>query len=59
MKRFVCLLLPLFAFFDIRAQTLNECQQAAERNYPLIKRMDLIRQTTDLTMSNIQKGWLP
>jgi len=59
MKRFVCLLLPLFAFFGIRAQTLNECQQAAERNYPLIKRMDLIRQTTDLTMSNIQKGWLP
>lgn len=59
MKRFVCLLLPLFVFFGIRAQTLNECQQAAERNYPLIKRMDLIRQTTDLTMSNIQKGWLP
>lgn len=59
MKRFVCLLLPLFTFFGIRAQTLNECQQAAERNYPLIKRMDLIRQTTDLTMSNIQKGWLP
>ena len=59
MKRIVCLLLPLFAFFGIRAQTLNECQQAAERNYPLIKRMDLIRQTTDLTMSNIQKGWLP
>ena len=39
--------------------TLHECQQAAERNYPLIQRMDLIRQTTALTVQNIQKGWLP
>ena len=49
------MLLPLTA----QAQTLEECQQAAERNYPLIQRMDLIRQTTDLTVQNIQKGWLP
>ena len=39
--------------------TLDECQQAAEKNYPLIQRMDLIRQTTALTVQNIQKGWLP
>ena len=44
---------------SLRAQTLEECQQAAERNYPLIQRMDLIRQTTHLTVQNIQKGWLP
>ena len=43
----------------LMAQTLDECQQAAEQNYPLISRYDLIRQTTDLTVSNIQKGWLP
>ena len=59
MKRFVSFFLTFFAFLTSMAQTLNECQQAAERNYPLIKQMDLIRQTTDLTMSNIQKGWLP
>ena len=41
------------------AQTLEECQQAAEANYPLIQRMDLIGQTTSLTVKNIQKGWLP
>ncbi len=41
------------------AQTLEECQQAAERNYPLIRQYDLIRQTADLTVANIQKGWLP
>ena len=41
------------------AQTLEECQQAAERNYPLIVQYDLIAHTTDLTVDNIQKGWLP
>lgn len=42
-----------------RTQTLEECQLAAEKNYPLIQQMDLIRQTTDLTVQNIQKGWFP
>ncbi len=59
MKRLVCLLLSAAALSGIQGQTLDECQQAAERNYPLIQRMDLIRQTTDLTVKNIQKGWLP
>ena len=47
-------LLPLylFALLPLSAQTLEECQQAAERNYPLI-------QQYDLTVANIQKGWLP
>jgi outer membrane protein TolC len=43
----------------IMAQTLEECQQAAERNYPLIKQYGLIEKTTQLTVTNIQKGWLP
>ena len=41
------------------SQTLEECQQAAERNYPLIRQYDLIGKTTQLTVANIQKGWLP
>ena len=41
------------------AQTLEECQQAAQHNYPLIVQHDLIARTTDLTVANIQKGWLP
>lgn len=41
------------------AQTLEECQQAAEKNYPLIKQYELIAKTTQLTVKNIQKGWLP
>lgn len=43
----------------VQAQTLEECQQAAEKNYPIIKQYGLITQTTELTVKNIQKGWLP
>ena len=43
----------------VQAQTLEECQQAAEKNYPVIRKYDLIAQTTHLTVSNLQKGWLP
>ena len=42
-----------------QAQTLEECLQAAERNYPLIRQYGLIEKTTELTVANIQKGWLP
>ena len=48
-------MLPLLAL----GQTLEDCQQAAERNYPLIQQYGLIGKTTELTVSNIQKGWLP
>lgn len=55
-KLFVALmLLPMMA----NGQTLEECQQAAERNYPLIRQYGLIERTTDLTVSNLAKGWLP
>ncbi len=48
-------MLPMLAL----GQTLEECQQAAEKNYPLIQRYGLIEKTTQLTVANIQKGWLP
>ena len=54
-------ILIALAFFplSIFAQTIDECIQAAERNYPLIRQYDLIGKTTQLTIDNIQKGWLP
>ena len=52
---FGLLLQPMTAL----GQTLEECQQAAEQNYPLIRQYGLIEKTTALTVSNIQKGWLP
>ena len=41
------------------AQSLEDCQQAARQNYPLIRQYDLIGKSTALTVENIQKGWLP
>ena len=57
MRRFIwiLMLLPMM----VQAQTLEECQRAAEQNYPLIRQYDLIEKTTNLTVANIQKGWLP
>ena len=52
---FGLMMLPMMAL----GQTLEECQQAAERNYPLIRQYGLIEKTTALTVANIQKGWLP
>lgn len=49
----------IFHFSFSVAQTLEECQAAAERNYPLIRQYGLIERTTELTVANIQKGWLP
>ncbi len=48
-------MLPL----TMQAQILQECQEAAEHNYPLIRQYDLIGKTTQLTVENIGKGWLP
>ena len=59
MKQCVLFLSLMLAATALMAQTLEECQQATERNYPLIRQYDLIRQTADLTVANIQKGWLP
>ena len=51
----VLTMLPMLA----QGQTLDDCQQAAEKNYPLIQQYGLIEKTTQLTVTNIQKGWLP
>ena len=60
MKRLlISLSFIIFHFSISEAQSLEECQQAAERNYPLIQQYGLIEKTTELTVANIQKGWLP
>ena len=54
-KIWILMMLPVMA----QAQTLEECQRAAEQNYPLIRQYGLIEKTTSLNVANIQKGWLP
>ena len=60
MRRLVCILpFYFFTLIPLSAQTIEACQQAAEENYPLIRQYGLIEKTTDLTVQNIAKGWLP
>ncbi len=59
MNRIILTLALMAATFVAHAQTLEECQKAAEQNFPLIKQYDLIEKTTALTVENIGKGWLP
>ena len=54
-KIWILMMLPAMA----QAQTLEECQRAAEGNYPLIRQYGLIEKATSLNVANIQKGWLP
>lgn len=59
MNKSILTLALLFASLMTQAQTLEECQRAAEQNYPQIRQYDLIEKTTNLTVENIGKGWLP
>lgn len=54
---FACSLLTLV---PAAAQlTLDECQDLARENYPLLKKYGLIEQSTEYTVKNINKGWFP
>ena len=58
-KKLLLLSILAVLFPAVRAQSLEECRQAAEHNYPIIRQYDLIARTTELTVRNIQKAWFP
>lgn len=39
--------------------TIEECQEKARNNYPLIKKYDLIERAKNYNLSNARKAWLP
>lgn len=61
MTRILLSLTLLFALtLPGKAQiTLDHCLERARDNYPLIKRYDLVRQSEAISLSDIDKGWLP
>lgn len=51
-------------FLRVQAQqlthlTLEQANQLAQQNYPLIKQKDLVKQTADITIANLNKQFLP
>lgn len=50
----------LFSFWNSYGQiSIDSCQAKARRNYPLIQQFSLIDQTTEFTVSNANKAFLP
>lgn len=39
--------------------TLDECQKLAQENYPLIQQYELVKKSTDYSVSNARKAYLP
>jgi len=61
MKRLltVLLALPVMLCAQEPALSLQKAYELAQQNYPLIKQRDLIRQTSELSIENIGKEFLP
>ena len=60
MKRLIFILSLAVCSFYVEAQiTLDNCQELARENYPLIKQYGLIRQSTEYSVSNAVKAYLP
>lgn len=55
----ILLMLGISLTMAASAESLDECRQLAEQNYPLVARYDLIRQSEQFTLSNISRSWLP
>lgn len=59
-KKFLYLLLSWMACMSGAAQvSIDSCYAAAERNYPMVKRYGLIRQSARFTVENAGRGYLP
>lgn len=54
------LFLPLAAgWYTAEGQTLQQCQQWTENNYPLIAQYDLVEKTKEYDINAAANGWIP
>ena len=61
MKKLLAIILAtaLPALSSVAQVTLARCIELADRNYPVIRKYDLVAKTRDLNLADINKGWLP
>ena len=65
MRRAILLSIFLFAWgYVINAQertymTIDECIEKAYENYPLIRQYDMVAKSSEFTISNAKRNWLP
>lgn len=55
----IFLIISLISFKANSQITIEECQEKARLNYPLLKQYGLIEQTSQYNISNANKGYLP
>jgi outer membrane protein TolC len=55
----ICLLPAVLSAQELKKLDLQQAYDLAQKNYPVIKQKDLIRQTSAINIANIQKGFLP
>jgi outer membrane protein TolC len=59
MKKLLFLFLVLSRLSFAQTVTLEQVQAKARQQYPLIKQKDLIKQTKEISIENLNKGFLP
>lgn len=59
MRKLLLIILFQGVIFAQAQVTLDDCHEKAKANFPLIKQYDLINQTTEFTLSNANKAYLP
>ena len=59
MKKLLFLFVVISKLSLAQTVTLEQVQAKARQQYPLIKQKDLIKQTKDITIENLNKGFLP
>lgn len=59
MKKLLFLFVVLSKLSFAQTVTLEQVQAKARQQYPLVKQKDLIKQTKDITIENLNKGFLP
>jgi len=60
MKYYLSIFFVIWQLLPVLAQlNINECYELARLNYPLIKQMGIIEQSTHFTVANANKGYLP
>ena len=65
MKKCILFIVVFGIFNNISAQetgtmlTIEDCYALAQAQYPLSKKRDLMRKSSDFTMENLSKGYLP
>ncbi len=55
----ILFLLPLFLNAQQQPLSLLKAYELAQQHYPLIKQKDLLKQTADININNLSKGFLP